>query len=98
MPALPRPDLALGPHRDLVDALHDLHHQAGWPSLRTLGDAAGCSRTTGSRAFSAPRLPAWGVVELLVEAMGGDPSHFHGLWLAAGSPEGANDVGPGIAG
>ena len=36
MPALPRPDLPPGAHRDLVDALHDLHHRAGWPSLRTL--------------------------------------------------------------
>jgi hypothetical protein len=98
MPALPRPDLAPGPHRDLVDALHDLHHEAGWPSLRTLAGAAGCSHTTVSHVFSSPRLPAWGVVELLVEAMGGDPTHFHGLWLAAGSPDGVADIGLDIAG
>ena len=36
MSALPRPDLPPGPHRDIVDALHDLHHRAGWPSLRRL--------------------------------------------------------------
>ena len=98
MPALPRPDLAPGPHRDLVDALHDLHHEAGWPSLRTLAGAAGCSHTTVSHVFSSPRLPAWGVVELLVEAMGGDPAYFQGLWLAAGTPEDTTDTGPGIAG
>ena len=78
-------------------ALHDLHHEAGWPSLRTLAGAAGCSRTTVSPVFSAPRLPTWGVVELLVEAMGGDPTYFHGLWLAAGTPE-APGFDPGIAG
>ena len=31
MGALPRPDLPPGPRRDLNDALHDLHHLAGWP-------------------------------------------------------------------
>src|SRR3954454_2607035 len=99
MPALPHPDLAPGPHRDLVDALHDLHHEAGWPSLRTLGDAAGCSRTTVSRAFSSPRLPTWGVLELLVEGMGGDVGEFHRLWLAATSPtDGPALRAPRIAG
>jgi hypothetical protein len=34
MGALPRPELPPGPHRDLVDALHGLHHRAAWPSLR----------------------------------------------------------------
>ena len=86
MGALPRPDLPPGHHRELVDALHGLHHEAGWPSLRTLARKAGCSHTTVSAVFSAPRLPAWGVLELLVEAMGGDVSEFHRLWLAASSP------------
>ena len=36
MGGLPRPDLPPGPRRDLSEALHDLHHRAGWPSLRTL--------------------------------------------------------------
>lgn len=85
MGALPRPDLPAGPSRQLNDALHDLHHAAGWPSLRTLARAAGCSHTTVSNAFSSPRLPAWGLVELLVEAMGGDHEQIHALWLAAGS-------------
>jgi hypothetical protein len=98
MPALLRPDLAPGPHRDLVNALHDLHHEAGWPSLRSLAGAAGCSHTTVSHVFSSPRLPAWGAVELLVEAMGGDPAHFHGLWLAAGAPDGTGVIGLDIAG
>ena len=58
MGVLPRPDLPPGPHRDLVDALHGLHHRAGWPSLRVLAREAGCSPTTVSVVFSSPRLPS----------------------------------------
>ena len=85
MGALPRPDLPPGPGRDLNDALHDLHHRAGWSSLRALARETGVSHTTISHVFSAPRLPTWGVVELLVEALRGDSSRFHDLWLAASS-------------
>ncbi len=77
MSALPRPDLPPGPHRDLNDALHDLHHRAGWPSLRTLARAAGVSHTTVSHLFSSTRLPSWGTVELVTEAMSGDTSDLH---------------------
>jgi tetratricopeptide (TPR) repeat protein len=86
MGALPRPDLPPGPHRDLVDALHDLHHRAGWPSLRTLAKKTGVSHTTVSKAFSTPTLPSWGTLELLVEAMGGDTAAFHHQWVTATSP------------
>ena len=89
MGALPRPDLPPGPHRELVDALHGLHHRAGWPSLRVLAREAGCSPTTVSTVFSSPRLPSWGLLELLVEAMGGDVEAFRALWQAAGSPVGS---------
>src|SRR4051812_6510919 len=83
---LPRPELPPGAQRDLIDALHALHHQAGWPSLRTLAREAGCSHTTISTVFSSPRLPAWGMLELVVEAMGGDVGEFHRLWSAASGP------------
>ncbi len=86
MSALPRPDLAPGPHRDLVEALHDLHHRAGWPSLRTLARQAAVSHTTVSKAFSSAAIPAWGTLELIVEAMHGDTGSFHDLWLAATTP------------
>jgi tetratricopeptide (TPR) repeat protein len=86
MSALPRPDLPPGPHRDLVTELHDLHHRAGWPSLRTLAREAGVSHTTVSKAFSSTSLPSWGTVELLVEAMGGTAEDVHELWLAASTP------------
>lgn len=86
MGSLPLPDLPPGAHRDLVLALHDLHHRAGWPSLRTLSSRTGVSHTTVSKAFSNPRPPSWGTVEVLVEAMAGDPVRFHDLWLAATAP------------
>jgi hypothetical protein len=97
--ALPRPDLPSGAHRDLVDALHDLHHRAGWPSLRTLARDTGVSHTTVSKVMSAPALPSWGTLELLVEAMDGDAAVFHELWLAASTPtNGAPAPAPRIAG
>ena len=91
MGALPRPDVAPGPHRELVDALHTLHHRAGWPSLRHLAADAGVSHTTVSKAFSSQALPSWGTLELLVEALGGDVPRFHALWLAASTPATARD-------
>jgi len=97
MSPLPRPDLPPGPPRDLINALHDLHHRAGWPSLRTLARACGVSHTTVSKTFSSPTLPRWGVLELLVEAMDGDTTTFHDLWLAASSPTGSAPT-PQIAG
>jgi hypothetical protein len=97
--ALPRPAISPGPQRDLNDALHDLHHRAGWPSLRVLARAAGCSHTTVSGVFSSPRLPSWGVLEVLVEAMGGEAGRFHALWLAASAPPApASGSEPRIAG
>ncbi|MGH3362765.1 MAG: AAA family ATPase, partial [Nocardioides sp.] len=83
---MPRPEIPPGARRELVDALHDLHHRAGWPSLRTLAKHAGCSHTTVSATFSSPKLPTWGVLELLVEAMDGDVDFFRHLWLAATAP------------
>ena len=99
MSALPRPDLPPGPHRDLVTYLHDLHHRAGWPSLRTLARETGVSHTTVSKAFSRPGLPSWGTLELLVEAMSGDVADFHQVWFAASSPaDGPSARAAGIAG
>jgi tetratricopeptide (TPR) repeat protein len=41
----------------------------------------GVSHTTVSTAFSSPRLPRWGMLELVVETLGGDTEQFHQLWL-----------------
>ena len=86
---LARPEVPPGAQRDLVDALHALHHQAGWPSLRALAREAGCSHTTVAAVFSSPKVPSWGVLELVVEAMGGDVGEFRRLWLAASGPAAA---------
>ncbi|MGH3646297.1 MAG: ATP-binding protein [Micromonosporaceae bacterium] len=67
----------------LFDRLHALHHVAGWPSLREMSKEIGCSHTTVSAAFSEPRTPRWGLLELIVETLGGDTEEFHQLWLAA---------------
>jgi tetratricopeptide (TPR) repeat protein len=74
-----------GPVREFFDGMHDLHHRAGWPSLRELAKEVGCSHTTVSVVFSQPSVPRWGLVELIVEALGGDTGRFHELWLAASS-------------
>ena len=97
MSALPRPDVT-GPSRALNDALHDLHHHAGWPSLRALARETGVSHTTVSKAFSQPAVPTWGTIELLVEAMDGDVLAFRDLWLTASTPAGAPRAAPRIAG
>src|SRR5688572_18367211 len=99
MGALPSPDLPPGAHQDLVRALHDLHHRAGWPSLRSLAHHAGVSHTTVSKVFSSSVLPSWGTLELIVEAMGGIRSEFHALWLTASTDDDtAPAPSPGIAG
>lgn len=83
MRALPRPTLPPGPLADLFDELHQLHHRAGWPSLRRMAAEVGCSHTTIATAFSGPRPPRWGLLELIVETLGGDPEQFRAGWLAA---------------
>jgi tetratricopeptide (TPR) repeat protein len=94
--ALPQPSLPPGPLADLFAALHDLHHQAGWPSLRRMAAEVGCSHTTVSVAFSESRLPRWGLLELIVEALHGDPETFRPLWLRA-SASGPEPAEPAIA-
>ncbi len=91
MGTLTRPALAPGPLRTLSEALHRAHHLAGRPSLRDLATEVGCSRTTVSAAFSEPRAPRWGLLELLAEALGADVDDFHRLWLAATGEDGAGD-------
>jgi tetratricopeptide (TPR) repeat protein len=81
--ALPRPKVPGGPIREFFDGLHDLHHRAGWPSLRDMAREVGCSHTTVSVAFSGTSVPRWGLIELIVETLGGDTGRFHELWLAA---------------
>jgi tetratricopeptide (TPR) repeat protein len=88
MGALPKPAVPEGPVQALFERLHALHHRAGWPSLREMAKEVGCSHSTVSAAFSEPRVPRWGLLELIVEALGGDTEEFHRMWLAASHPEG----------
>lgn len=93
MGLLHQPELEPGPHRELVDALHRLHHEAGRPSVRAIARRAGCSHTTVFHLFTHPRLPAWSLVEVVVPALGGDPADFRDLWLAA-TADGARHLPP----
>ncbi|MFV5997626.1 hypothetical protein ACNPQM_35850, partial [Streptomyces sp. NPDC056231] len=96
MPKLTAPLLVSGSHKRLNDELHALHRRAGWPSVRELARAFGAGVASSSRihdAFTKPRLPGWGLLELLVSELasrvpGGVPAEqevkrFHTLWDAA---------------
>jgi tetratricopeptide (TPR) repeat protein len=89
---LPQPTLPAGALADLFAALHEQHHLAGRPSLRQMAAEVGCSHTTISAAFSEPRLPRWGLLELIVETLDGDPEQFRSLWLAASADQPATEA------
>jgi uncharacterized protein YegL len=105
MARLGRPDLPPVAHDRLNEALHDLHRRAGWPSLRDLERElrGGASRSKIHEAFSSARLPSWGVVELIVEALARrlpdspvehESGRFHQLWDAAASEVSASTFAP----
>jgi hypothetical protein len=79
---------------DLFSALHEQHHRAGRPSLRQMASEVGCSHTTISAAFSEPR---WGLLELIVETLDGDPEQFRSLWLAASAAPPAAEASAPVA-
>ena len=92
MRGLPQPTLPAGALADLFAALHAQHHRAGRPSLRQMAAEVGCSHTTISAAFSEPRMPRWGLLELIVETLDGDPEQFRSLWLAASAAPPATEA------
>ncbi|SNY74092.1 glycosyltransferase family 4 protein [Paractinoplanes atraurantiacus] len=65
--------------------IRELHLHDGEPSTRTIAGRTGkaISHTTVAKVLRAPTLPAWGQVELVVEALGGDIEAFRLLWIAA---------------
>ncbi|MFF0561528.1 hypothetical protein [Streptomyces sp. NPDC004266] len=95
MPKLTAPPLPPGPRQTLSLELHTLHRRAGWPSVRDLSRALGAGVASPSRihdAFTKPRLPDWGLLDVLVTALAkkiprADPAaeveRFHALWDAA---------------
>ncbi|WP_437083315.1 DnaB-like helicase N-terminal domain-containing protein [Streptomyces sp. enrichment culture] len=90
-----RPTLPEGPLRTLNRELHALHRKAGHPSARELQRAVGkaVSHTKIHHAFIKPQLPAWGVVEVVVEQLAtsarpkllveAEVDRFKALWDAA---------------
>ncbi|MFF2403418.1 DnaB-like helicase N-terminal domain-containing protein [Streptomyces goshikiensis] len=99
-----KPTLPEGPLRTLNRELHSLHHKAGNPSARELQRAVGkvVSHTKIHHAFIKPQVPAWGVVEVVVEqlAKGARPrlaveeevNRFKALWDAATIASDASSV------
>ncbi|MFF5768787.1 hypothetical protein ACFY8F_40520 [Streptomyces tanashiensis] len=95
MPKLTAPSLPPGPRQTLSLELHTLHRRAGWPSVRDLSRALGDGVASPSRihdAFTKPRLPSWGLLDVLVTELArrvprADPTgvseRFHGLWETA---------------
>ncbi|MCL6293254.1 hypothetical protein [Streptomyces sp. 43Y-GA-1] len=89
------PSLNPGPRKDLSDALHVLHLRAGWPSARVLASDLGGGVASSSRvhdAFSKPRLPDWGLLDVLVTELARrarmadaekEVERFHNLWEKA---------------
>jgi tetratricopeptide (TPR) repeat protein len=66
----------------LVGKLRDLHLHAGEPSMRAIAarTAGVVSHSTVHQTLSGKRVPRWGALELIVEALGGDSADFHSIW------------------
>jgi hypothetical protein len=72
-----------GPIRTLFDELRVLHRAAGEPSTRTIAKAVAHSHGAVHSALRGPRVPRWGLLELIVEELDGDCERFRGLWIEA---------------
>jgi hypothetical protein len=83
MPSVSAQQVPDGPIRKLFDELRRLHRTAGEPSTRTLAKAVAHGHATVHAALRGPRVPRWGLLELLVEQLDGDVGHFKQLWVDA---------------
>lgn len=95
MPGFKRAPLEAGPLSNLMDALHQLHLAAGYPSTRDLqrdiGGREAPSHAAIHKAFTGSRLPTWRLVEPLVQAMArranrdgqAEVEHLRDLWKKA---------------
>ncbi len=103
MAAIRRNATPPGPITDLFDRLHEIHLQAGLPSVREIAVGIGrgvVSSSTIHNMFRGPRVPRWSFLELVVEELHGDIAEFQGLWKSAriaesrltSSPAGSADV------
>jgi hypothetical protein len=78
--------------------LHVIHLAAGQPSMREIERRIGrgvVSSSTVHNMFRGPRVPKWGFLELVVEALRGNVAEFRDLWQAARLAEEAAD-NPGM--
>jgi hypothetical protein len=91
---LKRPVLADGPLKELNAALHELHLDAGLPSLTTMHRDLDkrISRSSLHDAFTSAARPAWDTVDGLVEILASrsrrttpeqELDRFHNLWIDA---------------
>jgi len=93
--AIKREPTSSGPITNLFDRLHQIHLEAGEPSTRGIANNIGrgvISSSTVHNMFRGPRVPKWGFLELVVEALHGDIEEFRVLWLAARKAEEAADA------
>lgn len=74
-----------GPITDFFDELHELHFDAGLPSVREIERKAlgAVGSTAIHKALKGPAVPGWGPTETIVEALGGRPESAKGPWRAA---------------
>ena len=96
MGAIKREPTPPGPVTYLLDRLHQIHLIAGQPSIREIAGKVGrgvISSSTIHNMFRGPRVPRWGFLELVVEALDGDVEEFRELWQAARLAENENAVG-----
>jgi tetratricopeptide (TPR) repeat protein len=99
--AIKREPTPPGPITDLFDRLHEIHLEAGQPSIREIATRVGpgvVSSSTIHNMFRGPRVPKWGFLELVVEELRGDTAEFSALWQAARRAEEAAGKGNNPAG
>ncbi|WP_182874095.1 WD40 repeat domain-containing protein [Microbispora sp. H10670] len=75
----------------LRDRLQELYRRRGRPSYRELARLTGqaLSHTTVGMVIHCRKLPRLGQLELVVEALDGDPEAYQALWLAADEADSA---------
>lgn len=95
MPGFKRVPLEPGPLNDLMDALHQLHLAAGYPSTRDLqrdlGGREAPSHAAIHKAFTSDKLPTWRLVGPIVQVMArragldenAETHRFKALWTQA---------------
>lgn len=69
--------------KEFSESLRALRARAGTPTAEELAATAGISRTTVRDALAGGWLPRWSTTQRLVEALGGDPEHWKGIWARA---------------